>query len=231
MSNVISLKPTGSFTPAAEPFLVFSNPGTLELDLVKLMGVSVKDTADPIGFFGTGLKYAMATALRLGGEMTIITNGQEYEVSGRLMKLRDKEFTQIMLNDEPLGFTTELGKQWEAWMVVRELYSNALDEQGETQIQNGMPSPDSLAGKTAIILRGECFLTVWNERQKYFLSQAEARVHPSPYADAFDALGENRAIFYRGIKCLRRASRLSTATTCWTRSHLPKTGRSDTSFS
>ncbi len=86
----------------------------LELDLVKLMGVSVKDTSDPIGFFGTGLKYAMATALRWGGEMTIITNGEQYEVRGRQTKLRYKELTQVMLNNEPLGFTTELGKQREA---------------------------------------------------------------------------------------------------------------------
>jgi hypothetical protein len=80
MSNVVYLKPSEPVSPTAEPHLVFSNPGTLELDFVKLMGVSVKESADPIGFFGTGLKYAMATALRLGGEMTIFTNGQRYEV-------------------------------------------------------------------------------------------------------------------------------------------------------
>lgn len=203
MSNVIALKPiepTEPLAPAAEPCLVFSNPGTLDLNLVKLLGVSVKESNDPIGFFGTGLKYAMATVLRMGGEMTIITDGASYEIRGRQMNLRDKEFTQVMLNDEPLGFTTELGKQWEAWMVVRELYSNALDEAGETHIQNGAPEPGTLDGKTAIILRGDCFLTVWNERQKFFLSQMEARIHASRYADAFDALGDNRAVFYRGIK-------------------------------
>src|SRR5262249_24607141 len=100
----------------------------------------------------------------------------------------------------PLGFTTELGKQWEAWMVVRELYSNALDEQGEASVLSSFPSPDALNGKTAIILRGECFLTVWNDRQKYFLSHAESRVHGSDFVDAFDALGHNHAVFYRGIK-------------------------------
>jgi hypothetical protein len=200
MSNVVYLKPTEPVATTVETCLVFSNPGTLELDLVKLMGVSVKETADPIGFFGTGLKYAMATALRLGGNMTIFTNSQRYDVCGRQVKLRDKEFTQVMLNDEPLGFTTELGKQWEAWMVVRELFSNALDEQGETMLQSAEPSPESLAGRTAIVLRGECFITVWNNRQQYFLSQVESRVHASPFVDAFDALGHNHAVFYRGIK-------------------------------
>src|SRR5579863_6415046 len=111
-----------------EPYLLFSNPGVLDMNLVKLLGVSVKESESPIGFFGTGLKYAMAVALRIGGSMTIFVDGAKYEVNGRKVTLRDKEFTQVMLNDEPLGFTTELGKQWEPWMVVRELYSNALDE-------------------------------------------------------------------------------------------------------
>ncbi len=104
---------------------------------------------DPIGFFGTGLKYAMATALRLGGEMTIFTDGKRYDVRGRKMTLRDKEFTQVMLNDEALGFTTELGKQWEAWMVIRELYSNALDENGEAMIQSGEISESSAISQQA----------------------------------------------------------------------------------
>src|SRR4051812_38184717 len=117
MSQVLNFKPTIPTQESPEAFLVFSNPGVLEMELVKMMGVSVKESSDPIGFFGTGLKYAMATALRLGGEMTIFTDGQRYDVRGRKMTLRDKEFTQVMLNDEPLGFTTELGKQWEAWMA------------------------------------------------------------------------------------------------------------------
>jgi hypothetical protein len=136
------------------PFLAFINDGVLEIELVKLLGVSVKETDDPIGFFGTGLKYALATALRLGGTVTIITGGLRYEVSGKDITLRDKQFTQVMLNDEPLGFTTELGKQWEAWMVVRELYSNALDESGVTSIADGNPKDVAGSGQTVIALHG-----------------------------------------------------------------------------
>ena len=200
MSHALNFKPTETIETTAEPYLLFSNPGVLELELVKMMGVSVKETDDPIGFFGTGLKYAMATALRLGGEMTIFTNGERYDVRGRDLTLRDKGFTQVMLNDEPLGFTTELGKQWEAWMVVRELYSNALDENGDTMIQTGEFSEDDIIGKTAITLRGDCFLDIWENRQNYFLSQAEACAHSSTYINAFDSLGHNHAVFYRGIK-------------------------------
>ena len=201
MSNIVSLyKTIAPRESVIESCLAFSNTGVLDINLVKLLGVSVKESDSPIGFFGTGLKYAMAATLRLGGTLTIISDGERYEVKGRNLTLREKDFTQVMLNDEPLGFTTELGKQWEAWMVVRELYSNALDENGETTIISGDVEPSALPGRTVILLRGECFLTIWNERQHYFLSASEARVHSSDYADAFDALGRNTAVFYRGIK-------------------------------
>jgi hypothetical protein len=151
MSQVLELHPTYPQTERSESYLVFSNPGAMDMNLVKLLGVSVKESNDPIHFFCTCLKYEMATALRLGGAMTIYSDGERFDVRGRSMRLRDKEFTQVLLNDEPLGFTTELGKQWEAWMVVRELYSNALDEQSVTTI-HGSPLPDSCAPGRRVFL-------------------------------------------------------------------------------
>jgi hypothetical protein len=200
MSNVVTLRPTAPEAVQAEPYLAFSNPGVLDINLVKLLGVSVKDSDSAIGFFGTGLKYAIASTLRLGGEIVIFSGGERYDVAGEKLTLRDKEFTRVTINGEPLGFTTELGKQWEPWMVVRELYSNALDENGDTMIDSAPISEGDFPGRTVIILRGECFLSVWENRQNYFLSQTEARVHTSRFVNAFDALGHNHAVFYRGIK-------------------------------
>jgi hypothetical protein len=194
------------------PYLLFSNPGVLDVNLVKLLGVSVKESDSPIGFFGTGLKYAMATALRLGGSMTIYTDGQRFEVNGRKVTLRDKEFTQVMLNDEPLGFTTELGKQWEPWMVVRELYSNALDEGGSTSLANG-PIESGLAGQTHIALYGEPFVEVWNNRGQYFIASGEAPMVSTPHADAYEAGGHCHAMFFRGIRVHEPERPASTGTT------------------
>jgi hypothetical protein len=180
--------------------LLFTNPGALEIDLVKLLGVSVKDSDSPIGFFGTGLKYAMAAALRFGGSLTLVTDGRRYEVGSKPLSLRGKDFTQVTLDGEPLGFTTELGKQWEPWMVVRELYSNALDEAGTVTVASGELNPEDYAGKTAIALHGDAFLKVWERRRNYFLQPSETRRHSSPFVDAFEAYGEESAVFYRGVR-------------------------------
>ena len=202
MSQVFELRTRQVPESAAiEQYLLFTNPGTLEIELVKLLGVSVKETSDPIGFFGTGLKYAMATALRLGGSMTTITGSKRYEVRGQTITLRDKEFTQVTLNGEPLGFTTELGKQWEPWMVVRELYSNALDEGGQTVV--GRDDLVSVAhdGRTVIALQGQCFLDVWRDRSRHFLAlEQERAIVKSAYANAYLSPNSGNSVFYRGIR-------------------------------
>lgn len=202
MSNVVSLRPAAPESTPAESYLVFSNPGVLDINFVKLLGVSVKDSDNAIGFFGTGLKYAIASTLRLGGEVVIFSDGQRYDIAGEKLTLRDKEFTRVSINGEPLGFTTELGKQWEPWMVVRELYSNALDENGGTSIQTH--ELDDLQGRsggeTIIALRGEPFIEVWNNRANYFISPDEIPAHPSSYADAFAHRCGSRGVFYRGIR-------------------------------
>jgi hypothetical protein len=148
------------------------------------------------------MKYALACTLRLGGEITIFSDGQRFDVGGEKLVLRDKEFTRVTINDEPLGFTTELGKQWDAWMVVRELYSNALDEQGSTSVQVrdvGEMESESL-GQTIIALCGKPFLDVWDNRADYFISADETPVHRSRYADGYAHRCGGRSIFYRGIR-------------------------------
>jgi len=51
--------------------IAFQNDGELDLRLMATFGCSVKETNNPIGFFGTGLKYALAVLLRTGHKVTV----------------------------------------------------------------------------------------------------------------------------------------------------------------
>jgi hypothetical protein len=201
MTQILSFKEASPRLDAAEPYLTFSNPGVLDINVVKLLGVSVKESDNPIGFFGTGLKYAIANTLRLGGQITIFADGERFDLSQESLAIRGKAFDRVTINGEPLGFTTELGKQWEPWMVVRELYSNALDENGEVSIQ--VHDLDDLQaqslGQTIIVLSGEPFLEVWDQRADYFIGGSESPVLKSDFLDAYGHRCGG-AIFYRGIK-------------------------------
>lgn len=176
--------------------LVFINKGELEMDFVKLMGVSVKESDSAIGFFGTGLKYAIATILRLGGQITIYSGMITYKFSTSNINLRGKDFNIVKMNDETLPFTTELGKTWEAWMAVRELYSNVLDENGIMRLEENL-SP--LPTYTQIEVEGEFFLDVYYQRDKYFLNKEEKPYFENQYLKAYTS-NSYKAIFYKDIK-------------------------------
>lgn len=53
--------------------ILFQNPGEIDLLSIASFGVSVKEGENPIGFFGTGLKYAIAVLLRTGHRITVMT--------------------------------------------------------------------------------------------------------------------------------------------------------------
>ncbi len=83
-------------------------------------------------------------------------------------------------------------------MVVRELFSNAIDEGGTTDIATEyVEEPQDEC--TAIALYGQPFLDVWKERSRYFLDTASERVIVrTEFAEAYAGIGTT--VFYRGIR-------------------------------
>lgn len=116
--------------------LYFTNPGELDPQVLTLMGFSAKPGPSPIGMFGTGLKYAIAGVLRLGGSIEIWIGTRQFTFRTRNAEIRGQltERVDLYLNGEPncaLPFTTAYGQAWEPWMLYRELWANAKDEGGQ----------------------------------------------------------------------------------------------------
>jgi hypothetical protein len=166
--------------------LLFENIGVMEMEFLRTFGASVKNTENPIGFFGTGLKYAIAVILRNKGSIKIFSGLDEYNFTLEKKILRDQPFEIVTMNSSSLGFTSELGKTWEPWMAYRELYCNLLDEKGSLM--------HSLAGfengeenKTKIYVEG--LDQIYYDRNKYFLDGTH------------DALSEGVEISNRPNQC------------------------------
>jgi hypothetical protein len=148
----------------------FTTPGLIDMRAFTHFGVNAKENTNPIGYFGTGLKYALAVLARHDARVTINRGGQDYTLRVRPGNMRGKEFSFIDLvsGDEviELPFTTELGKNWELWMAFRELYSNTLDENG--MVLEKMPSVDE-SNVTVIVVDHPEFDAIWAEKGEYFL--------------------------------------------------------------
>ena len=102
-------------------YICFKNTGTIEPDFISSFGVSVKNDNSCIGFFGTGLKYALAILMREGAKVTIYSGGKTMRIGTKDAILKGKSFKFVTMNGKQLPFTTELGKTWEPWMAYREL--------------------------------------------------------------------------------------------------------------
>src|SRR3990172_10357377 len=108
----------------------FKNSGKIDPRCITIIGVSVKETENPIGYFGTGLKYAIAIILREGGQITIWRGLERFDFNTVNIEIRGESMKLIHMNGRELGFTTALGKHWKVWQAMREIYCNTVDENG-----------------------------------------------------------------------------------------------------
>ena len=185
--------------------IVFENKGEIDPVAMTTFGVSVKIGTNPIGFFGTGFKYAVAVLLRTGHRITVWSGTDAFRFSTRRADVRGKdfEFVDVCINEgaqTPIGFTTELGKTWEPWMAYRELYCNARDEGGEVyEVARADQASDPRRDTTLILVDGPEIGDVHRERDLYFLEGepdvvcGEVGIHRRP----------SSALFYKGVRILR----------------------------
>jgi hypothetical protein len=154
-------------------YLKITNDGLLDLRLIYLMGGTTKANDEfKIGQFGTGLKYTMAFMLRNNIDFKIFIDGREIKLTTIAETIRDTKFEIICIDGVKTSITTNMGLDWETWMIIRELWCNALDEQNAaneitTEIN---PSP----GKTEYYIQMVPDVTaVVNDWDKYFIHGRE----------------------------------------------------------
>lgn len=180
--------------------VVFKNKGIINMHGITTFGVCVKDTDDPIGYFGTGLKYALAVLMREGFKVTAYGGLDGREFTLRDEDIRDKTFAIVCLGGKPLPFTTDLGKNWQLWHAFRELYANTLDEAG-TIDQKSEPEQ----GYTTFIVEGDAFDKLYEERDQIFL-QTEP-THKFDGLEIHDSLEAGGWIYYKGIRVYKLPKR------------------------
>lgn len=174
--------------------ITFSNKGLIDLRNISSFGVSVKNTSNPIGMFGTGLKYAIAVLLRTKHKITLFCGQERYDFDARVEDVRGEPQTFVYMNDQRMPFTTHLGHTWELWQAYRELYCNALDEGGFTARFKELAGAE---GETRICVVGDGLQQVHDDRHKYILDLALTPVYADDSLEIYDM--PNTGIFYRGM--------------------------------
>lgn len=168
----------------------FHTGGIIDPIAWEIIGMSVKESDNPIGQFGSGLKFAIAILLRTGHQVYIITDGKRYDFGTTTKQFRGENFQVVTANGKEIGITTAMGKKWELWMAYRELVSNTLDEGGIHYAGEPMDHGSS------IVVIGEDFHALLKVHEKYFVADREPLAE-TKIANVFRGDG---TVYYRGVK-------------------------------
>jgi len=181
------------------------NDGEVDVNAFKLMGATTKNE-NQIGYFGSGIKYALATALRSNIPIKIFKGEKEVKITTRKTKMRDLNFNIICVNGSPTSITTQMGRDWLPWFIFREFYCNAIDEGGEEL--NISKKPQGIAGKTRIYIGFTAEIkSVFSQQEKYFSNKRES-IHQTRSGKVFNRIDEEMVIYRRGIKVFNNGNSL-----------------------
>lgn len=112
-------------------YLKIQNNGELDIRLVALMGGTTKSKNEfKIGQFGTGLKYTLAYLIRNNIDFHIFVGEKEIDIKVETENICGEDFNIICINGNRTSITDKMGLEWQPWMIIRELWCNALDEGG-----------------------------------------------------------------------------------------------------
>jgi len=112
-------------------YIKIKNNGLIEPEALHLVGASTKrNDSSKIGQFGSGNKYALAYLLRNGYEVRVFGGKKEITIETKPQEWRGSEWNVVYINGEKTSITTEMGKDWQFWQAIREIYCNAIDEGG-----------------------------------------------------------------------------------------------------
>lgn len=148
--------------------IVFQNPGLIDLAGIRIVGVSVK-LPDSIGRFGTGIKYGFGTILREGGKISLYRGDRLHKISTRARMIRDQEFHIVTIDGKETGFSTGMGRDWKPWMVLRELASNAMDEEGSYHQVDAFDPAILADDVTTIVVEWDDLDAAYRNRGELFL--------------------------------------------------------------
>lgn len=180
-------------------WIEFTNKGEVPVNAFKLLGASSKRGDDSkIGYFGTGLKYALAVLLREDIDFKIYSGTKEVVIGTRKTKFLDQTVTVITVNGEKTSITIEAGIDWETWFAIREIYSNNVDENGQMKLNTEIKPEE---GYTKIYVQlSDKMQDLTNNWSEYFSNNRTVISAKDGYEVLQKTDNESLVVFRKGIR-------------------------------
>lgn len=118
-------------------YLEIKSFGEIDIQAFTLIGASTKKGDNSkIGMYGSGNKYSIATLLNQNIDFKVFSGEDEIVFTTKNQTFRDQDFKVILVNGVETSLTTTMGgNDWKnAFAPIREIYSNALDEDSDATL-------------------------------------------------------------------------------------------------
>lgn len=190
-------------------YIEISNKTEIPLEAFTLIGASSKrNQSGKIGYFGSGLKYAIARLLRSKVETRIFSGSLEIVLTTKEEKFRDTTIHKIVINGVETNMTTEMGPDWTLWGAIREIYCNAIDE-GDYIVRN-VEEENPEEGKTKIYIQEtkevKKIIENWD---RYFTSRRRDSIVSKGDVQIFNSLEEDIILYRKGIRAIEKNTTFS----------------------
>ena len=174
------------------------NKGEVDVNAFRLMGASTKEgDSTKIGYFGSGIKYAITSALREGIPLRVFSGEKEIKITTKKATMANQSFDVVCINGLMTSLTTRMGKDWKTWFIFREFYCNAIDEGGmSVGISN---EPKGEKGKTCVYIgMTESISKVMDDFNRYF-SERRTAIHTMESVKIYPRLVQKMSVYRKGI--------------------------------
>jgi len=181
--------------------LLIKNNTLIEHNAFHLIGACTKrDDSGSIGYFGSGLKYAIAVLLREGIHFKVFSGLKEIKITTEPEEFRNQTFQVIYVNGVKTSLTTDMGPDWKIWQAVREVFCNAIDEGDYEYGCHLVTAPTRDATTFHIDCDNDTLQEIVNNWDKYF-SLKRKTVTANKRGQVFKCMDEYVCIYRKGIRC------------------------------
>lgn len=150
-------------------YVVISSNGLIQEPDLRMLGATTKEgNSKMIGYFGSGIKFSLAYLVRNNIDVRIFSGNKEIEVGSKDYTYRGDKIKLLTINGVETSITTRFGADWEAWFVLREFISNAIDE-GGYRIELGEVAEKHDDTRSYVYIEFvESIANVYNNLDRYF---------------------------------------------------------------
>ena len=185
-------------------YLKIKSKGEIEVGAFTLIGASTKRGSDAlIGQYGSGNKYSIASLLRNNLLFNVFSGEEEIKFTTKKQEFRNTSFETICVNGVETSLTTTMGgEEWDdSFSYIREIYSNALDEDSDAMLEL-TEDVEGEEGYTTFFIQATKEVTdFYNNVFNYFCTNNPNVLHSSTSGSIYPAEDNNIRLFRKGILC------------------------------